>query len=655
MGKWQAKQFTIKQIKRLEEKIMYTKFSVKDGKVSWNKEKGKREISTFIGDDFNIVGYKINTDTSQITTKLQVFSIMAGKMVDIEVDRATVNAKQLAEKLKANFCTVLDANAMYNFFLEKEACLLRCQKLLERENSHLKIFDVFRELYGNKMDDVYNITESCGNREFVHTHMGWKKLDGKLTFHGAKSYCEDNLSTYVGNKKIEPVGDFNKIKNLFADIVSKNPKLQLASAMGVSATVLGFINSRWGMAIANPIYSLAGDTSMGKSTALELAVSQGGCPDGRKIGSMFHDFQGTENAVIKDMGNNTGFPIAVDDTKLADESVRKAMQKLLYALANGTDKKRVGAYGCGLQERDVFETAILISGEKSIFTYTKEIGGLAVRVLEFPDIFWTKDDKESDRVKAIVRENYGHITHRVAELLLDSIDTQEETTLKNSFEKWDKKFVSYAKKNNYYTPITDRVSRVLALLMISLEVLEKVVDVKLNAKSVYGILCKTILEHLFFESEQDNLADKGYALLREFYINNKKNLDCDEARGMFGGQASDYKGSIINKSKEVTFSISDEEITTSRCLGITKLQAERILVKEGHLSSVKAVMTALRKKGALCTKSSGNNVRNDANPFVIGDEKVSNGYQIYMPEEVYQDVTDIDNETDEGKIKKLYA
>ena len=341
--------------------------------------------------------------------------------------------------------------------------------------------------------------------------------------------------------------------------------------------------------------------------------------------------------------------------RLNNKTAIRPMQKLLYALANGTDKKRVGAYGCGLQERDVFETAILISGEKSIFTYTKEIGGLAVRVLEFPDIFWTKDDKESDRVKAIVRENYGHITHRVAELLLDSIDTQEETTLKNSFEKWDKKFVSYAKKNNYYTPITDRVSRVLALLMISLEVLEKVVDVKLNAKSVYGILCKTILEHLFFESEQDNLADKGYALLREFYINNKKNLDCDEARGMFGGQASDYKGSIINKSKEVTFSISDEEITTSRCLGITKLQAERILVKEGHLSSVKAVMTALRKKGALCTKSSGNNVRNDANPFVIGDEKVSNGYQIYMPEEVYQDVTDIDNETDEGKIKKLYA
>lgn len=177
---------------------------------------------------------------------------------------------------------------------------------------------------------------------------------------------------------------------------------------------------------------------------------------------------------------------------------------------------------------------------------------------------------------------------------------------------------------------------------------------KFNVKSVYEILCKTILEHLFFESEQDNLADKGYALLREFYINNKKNLDCYEARGMFCGQASDYKGSIINKSKEVTFSISDEEITTSCCLGITKLQAERILVKEGHLSSVKAVMTALRKKGALCTKSSGKNIRNDSNVFIIGDEQVIGGFQIYMPEEVYQDEQDIDDETGEGKIKKLY-
>lgn len=58
MRKWQAKLFIKKQIKKSEEKIMYTKFSVKAGKVSWNKEKGKRVISTFIGDDFNIAGYK---------------------------------------------------------------------------------------------------------------------------------------------------------------------------------------------------------------------------------------------------------------------------------------------------------------------------------------------------------------------------------------------------------------------------------------------------------------------------------------------------------------------------------------------------------------------------------------------------------------------
>lgn len=151
---------------------MYTKFSVKDGKVSWNKEKGKKEISTFIGDDFNIAGYKINTDTSRITTKLQVFSIMAGKMVDIEVDRATVNAKQLAEKLKANFCTVLDANAMYSFFLEKEACLLNCWK----ETTHILQFLMYsrNDMATREMINIMSLKVVLIESMFIHI---W---DGKI-------------------------------------------------------------------------------------------------------------------------------------------------------------------------------------------------------------------------------------------------------------------------------------------------------------------------------------------------------------------------------------------------------------------------------------------------------------------------------------------
>lgn len=49
MRKWQAKLFTKKQIKKSEEKIMYTKFSVKDGKVSWNKEKEKKKSLPLLG------------------------------------------------------------------------------------------------------------------------------------------------------------------------------------------------------------------------------------------------------------------------------------------------------------------------------------------------------------------------------------------------------------------------------------------------------------------------------------------------------------------------------------------------------------------------------------------------------------------------------
>ena len=59
---------------------MYTNFSVRDGKVYYNKEKGKRVIPTYIGNDFNIVGYRYNVDTEQCFVRIQGFSVMRGSL-----------------------------------------------------------------------------------------------------------------------------------------------------------------------------------------------------------------------------------------------------------------------------------------------------------------------------------------------------------------------------------------------------------------------------------------------------------------------------------------------------------------------------------------------------------------------------------------------
>lgn len=520
---------------------MFTNFNVKKRKVYKNVEKGRKVVSTYIGDDFNITGYKVNMDTGEISVKIQTRSVLAYKPMEFELDRAKMTSKDLKEKLKSAFCTVLDANAMYGFFQEKETSLMYYQSLLERQKIYSTIYDIFKIKNGKENDDRYNVTESCANREFVHSHIGWKTLNDKLFFQGDVSYGGDTPSTYIGEKDIQKTGDFGEVKNLYDSIISKNPNLQLAAAMGVCATLLGYVNNRWGLTIPNPIFSLAGTTSTGKTTALELAISQCGCPDGRKKGSIFQDFQGTENAVIKDIGANTGFPIAVDDTKLADEGLKRAMSKLLYALASGTDKKRVGAYGHGIRERDVFETAILISGENSIFSFVKEVGGLAVRALEFQDVKWTNNAKESEKIKAVVRKNYGHITPIVAQYLIDIIDTEEEVSLHKNFDNWYKQFIDYAKKEYYFTEITERVSSILALLMVSLKVLEKVMDVKFNSKAVFIILCENIIEKLFLESEEDSIAEKGYALLREFYMENKESFDRNWGGCYGGGSSSKYK------------------------------------------------------------------------------------------------------------------
>lgn len=637
-----------------EEITMYTNFKVKEGKVYFNKEKGKKLISTYIGSDFNIVGYRVNMDTDEILVKVQIFSIMTGKAVVFELNRVTMTAKQLKEGIKSAFGNVLDEKHMYEFFQEKETSLMECQSLLEKENSYLTIYDVFKDLYKKDINDIYNVTKSNAEREFVHTCLGWKNIDGKLIFQGAESYGGDNISIYIGKENIQPVGNFKEIEKLYADIVEKNPYLQLTSAMGVSATILGFVNNRWGLALPNPIYSLAGTTTEGKSTAIELAVSMGGYSDYRANNSMFHTFNETINAIVKGLGDNNGFPIAFDDTKTADKNTKKRIQELLYVLAVGSDKKRVGVYGNGFQSRASAETAVMISGEDSIFSFVKEIGGLQVRVLEFWDAKWTTDATEAEAIVKFIRKNYGHITPKVAKYLLDIMDKPEEKNLEKAFTTWRNKFIKYAKKENYYNPLTERTTRLLALLMISLDILSKIIKIKFNYNEVFNILCEHIIKNSYYEEDKDELANKGYDLFRDFYINNKELLENKEVCGAFGGTASNYKGAILKKPKEVTFEILDTTITSSHCLGINKLQAEKILVKEGHLPSVKAVMTALRKKGALCTKSSGKNIRNDSNVFIIGDEQVIGGFQIYMPHEVYQDEQDIDDETGEGKIKKLY-
>lgn len=633
---------------------MYTKFSVKGDKVYYNKEKGKQVVSTYIGNDFNIVGYSENVDTNEKFVKVQVFSIMTGKDEVFELNRATMTSKQLKEGIKNAFGVVLDEKHMFEFFQEKEVSLIECQRLLEKENQYITIYDVFKDLYKKDCDDRYNITESSAKSESVHTYLGWKNIGGKLVFQGFESYGRDNSSTYIGTEKIQPMGTFKNVEKLYADVVENNPYLQLVSAMGVSATVLGFVNARWGLALPNPLYSLAGTTTSGKSTAIELAVSMGGCSDYRAHNSMFHTFNATANAIIKDLGDNHGFPTAFDDSKLADKSTREKMMELLYTLTDGSDKERVGSYGNGYQPRVNAETAIMLSGEESIFSFLKKIGGLQVRVLELWDAKWTTDAAEAEAIVKVIRKNYGHITPKVVQYLIDIIDKPEEKKLEKAFTTWRNKFIKYAKEENYYNPLTERTTRLLALLMISLDVLSEIIKIKFNHNEVFNILCEHIIKNSHYQEDEDEIAVKAYHLLREFKILNKDYLVDDSICGMPGASSSSNKGVILTKGKEVTFEIAENQITSSHCLGITRLQAERILVEKGHLPSVQVAMTALRKKGALCTKSSGKNVRNDANKFVIGNEEVIGGYQIYMPEEVYQDEFDIDEETGEGKIKKLY-
>ena len=155
---------------------------------------------------------------------------MTGKAVVFRLNRVTMTTKQLKRSIKSAFGNVLDEKHMYRFFQEKTS-LMECQSLLEKK-IHILQYMMFLRFIQKDNNDIYNVTKKQCRKE-ICTYLSWlENIDGKLIFQGAESYGGDNISIYIGKENIQPVGNFKEIEKLYADIVEKNPYLQLTSAMG---------------------------------------------------------------------------------------------------------------------------------------------------------------------------------------------------------------------------------------------------------------------------------------------------------------------------------------------------------------------------------------------------------------------------------------
>ncbi len=155
--------------------------------------------------------------------------------------------------------------------------------------------------------------------------------------------------------------------------------------------------------------NFSGMSTSGKTTAQRLAASAWSTPDIRRAG-LFQSARATDNAIEALAQRASGTVLSLDE--LAHVS-GKAAGKMIYTIAGGTGKRRLGA-DAGMRESYSWATFAILSGECSLEEKIRADGGdwtagMAVRIVDVDvnGVNRTVDAATLRRINEIER-HYGH-------------------------------------------------------------------------------------------------------------------------------------------------------------------------------------------------------------------------------------------------------
>ena len=237
---------------------------------------------------------------------------------------------------------------------------------------------------------------------------GWKTNDNQEIFITnnilSANQLENNLK--IGTDKLDliPYGSINNWLNMYNTYILGNPYLELSVVFGLSAPIINYVCKEY-PDLTSILIHISGDSTAGKSTAAMLAVSTAGNPNQISNKSLMKKWSGTENSIIATLEEISGIPIAFDELS----SFRgENLTSLVYTLTDGVGKARANIDG-SLKEPQNWNTIILSNGEASILTKSNNNTGIKARVFEFSNITWTDSAEQSEIIKEVCCNNYGHI------------------------------------------------------------------------------------------------------------------------------------------------------------------------------------------------------------------------------------------------------
>ena len=327
--------------------------------------------------------------------------------------------------------------------------------------------------YCNAMkESAKRLGQSC----FLYDGLGYQ-LDAKGECKYFPDFAGENYD-YAGDVDIKTSGRAKNWASMYNEWVSGHAKLELVVAIALTAPVIYRINQF--QPIGNFLVSFIGESSTGKTTALQLALSIYGKPT-RGNGGLMDTLHGTVNAITNSIRKKNGFLNGFDEatgTLLKSGKASEIWNNMIYDFSTGEDKKRMRS-DLSMNERSCCYSTTIFTSELSIIeSLNNSIEGQAVRLLEIEGGF-TDTPEQSNAIKRLCLANYGFMIKRFVRRL----ETLDDAELRELYEACKERLADNTSVDSRYrTRILETLAVVLVVAKIVNEVAynEKLMPIKID-------------------------------------------------------------------------------------------------------------------------------------------------------------------------------
>lgn len=401
----------------------------------------------------------------------------------------------------------------------------------------------------------------------VYKGVGWLNDD---CFGANQMVTLSNLNGTLNNEAYDLKQTGSK-QNWFSmwHTISDSPAWQLAFAIGLTAPLLKPLAVQY-PDLSTLIFSISGDSSIGKSTMLEFCLSMAGAPHPLKKGSLFQSWSSTSVALSLRLNGNHGIPVGLDElSRYRGHDITE----VLYNLSAGTEKAR-GTKQANLRKQATWQTTIISTGEHGLLddAGTVENQGLRMRVIEIDALPWTKNSEEAEQIKKVCNQNYGWLYTDFVQSMLSNLE-QVKTNFTSQIDYVREKMPS----SNYRDRISVSFATVMAAATLANDTWP---EVGIDVDGVLDLLIKHTTS-----TWSTDLGDRVYWKLLDYLKSNQNSL-------ILEGHSKTAPNHVIG-------TLSMDEKTHRMYANIYQLEFKRIVESELNAQSERVVLAALKKKQVL--------------------------------------------------------